>query len=59
MCLQYREGLRALPMSLLMAEVTRTQEALPKIPHPLGPKGEKGNANAREAVWVLLGILNI
>ena len=42
-----------------MAEVTRTQEALPKIPHPLGPKGEKGNADAREAVWVLLGILNI
>lgn len=42
-----------------MAEVTRTQEALSKIPHPLRPEGEEGHTDAREVVSVFLRILNI
>lgn len=49
----------ALLTSLLMAEVMRTQEALSMIPHPLGPKGEEGHADAWEVVPVFRRILNI
>lgn len=58
--LQYREELSTTTLlpSLLIAKVMRTQGAVSRIPHLLGPKGEVGHIDALEEIRVLPGILN-